>query len=346
MKKITLIIISAILLTACSSVENSTPNNSDISDILSENSSLEEIAIDTENQEIKSAKCYKVDFQEISEDSITALFKAVPQKAVNEFGTTKFTAENEKCTLTRSSGAGGKGTYYTVIYYTTQGDDFDTAAYGDYSEIAVNSDLSFLKSADAEKKIADIFSEFMPTGTAVKAYAITADAYSEMIMKKTEADREWNERVQETLGETFEEKAWSPAADYYYFTIEQTVDGIPIQAELIGDIDKGTQTWGSEGSAVLSAEGLGYLRVFSPYKIVGEVETSEKIISLSDAEQIFNERNNFFLTQEEITINNSRLVYAVLRAENDSLILTPCWEFRYNDDFYFYINAYTGEGVT
>ncbi len=278
------------------------------------------------NQEITSAKCYKVDFQTVTEDQVAALFKTAPQKETNEFGTTHFTLDDEKASLGRSPGAGGKGTYYTVMYSTKQGDKYDTAAYRNYSEIAVDKDWSYMSASEAEKKIADILSGFMPTGTSVKAYAISADYYSEYGKKRIEKD-------------------WGTSADYYYLTIEQTVNGIPIQSELIGNMDNGTQTWGSEGSAVLSAEGLGYLRVFSPYKIVGEVETTEKFITFPEAEQMFKDKTDSFLTTEKITLEYSRLVYVVLRAENNELILTPAWEFKYNGDKFYRVNAYTGEEV-
>ncbi len=300
------------------------------------------------NQDITSAKCYKVDFQTVTEDQVAALFKAAPQKEKNKSGTrTNFTADGEEGSLGQSSGVGGQGIHYTVLYSTEQGDDYDSAVYNsyDYKKADADRDWDFLSRSEAEQKISDIVREFMPTGASVKAYAISAETYSELVKQKTEAEKEWNDKVQEDLGMTAKEKTWSAAADYYYFYIEQTVDGIPIQVELIGNMDNGTQTWGSEGSAVLSAEGLGYLRVFSPYKIIGEVETTEKFITFPEAEQMFKDKSASFLINEEIKLDYSRLVYVVLRAEDNELILTPAWEFKYNDEQFFRVNAYTGEEV-
>lgn len=318
-------------LTACSHSEN--PIGDSSSNIISA-----AVGTDSEiisNQNITSAKRYKVDFQEVTEYQVAALFKSAPQKETNEFGTTRFTAGSEKASLGRSPGVGGKGTYYTVMYSTKQGDNFDSAAYKDYFEIAVNKDWDFLSRTEAEQKINDILSVFMPTGVSAKAHAISADHYSEYVKNRLEDDK---------LGEK-EQTDWGTAADYYYFAIEQTVDGIPIQSELIGNIDNGTQTWGSEASAVLSADGLGFLRVFSPYKIVSEVETTNKFITLPEAEQMFKGKNDSFLITEEIKLDYSRLVYVVLRAENNELILTPAWEFKYNGEKFFRVNAYTGEEV-
>lgn len=300
------------------------------------------------NQDITSAKCYKVDFQTVTEDQVAALFKAAPQKEKNAFGTrTNFTADGEEGSLGQSSGVGGNSIYYTVLYSTEQGNYYDSAVYYSYGykKADADKDWDFLSRSEAEQKISDIICKFMPTGASVKAYAISANTYSELVKQKTEAEKEWNDKIQGDLGMTAKEKTWSAAADYYYFTIEQTVDGIPIQVELIGNIDNGTQTWGSEGSAVLSAEGLGYLRVFSPYKIVGEVETTEKFITFPEAEQMFKDKIDSFLTTEEITLEYSRLVYVVLRAKNNELILTPAWEFKYNNEKFFRVNAYTGEEV-
>lgn len=328
---LTLILLFGLLsLTACVSSE---PDSSSVSAVSSGDASPGKSDV-ISDENVTSAKCYKVSFQEVTEDQVAALFKSAPQKETNEFGTTHFTADSESASLGRNSGVGGKGTYYTVMYRTEQGNNYDSAAYQNYTQIAVNKDWDFLSRTEAEQKITEILSVFMPTGVSAKAYAISADYYSEFAENYFEDDKTGEEQTD-----------WGTAADYYYFTIEQTVDGIPIQPELIGNIDKGTQTWGSEASAVLSADGLGYLRVFSPYKIVSEVETTDKFITLPEAEQMFRDKNDSFLITEEIELDYSRLVYAVLRAENDSLILTPCWEFKYNGEKFFRINAYTGEEV-
>lgn len=325
------------------------PNTSapNISDSGSSNSDTNNSGVKL-NQDITSAKCYKVDFQTVTEDQVAALFKTAPQKEKNAFGTrTNFTADGEEGSLGQSSGVGGNGIHYTVLYSTEQGNDYDSAVYHSYGykKADADRDWDFLSRTEAEQKISDIVREFMPTGASVKAYAISAETYSELVKKKAEAEKEWNDKVQGDFGMTAKEKTWSAAADYYYFYIEQTVDGIPIQVELIGNINNGTQTWGSEASAVLSAEGLGYLRVFSPYKIVSEVETTEKFITFPEAEQMFKDKSASFLINEEIKLDYSRLVYVVLRAENNELILTPAWEFKYNGEQFFRVNAYTGEEV-
>lgn len=331
-------------LSGCSGVgemSNSVSENSGISNFTSDQGMISSDSDITDDQEITSAKCYKIDFQEVTEDQVAALFKAVPQKETNEFGRIAFNTQNESGFLSPSSGVGGSGTYYNVMYWTEQGDKYDSAAYMNYSEIAVNRDLSFLTAVEAENEIKRLLSGFMPTGVSVKAYAISEEYYSQYAREQPEKDK--NEA--KFWGQSYTEKDYGTAADYYYFTIEQTVDGIPIQAELIGNIDNGSQTWGSEASAVLSEEGLGYLRAFSPYKITGEIEVSEKFITFSEAEQMFKDKNDSFLTTEDITVNYSRLVYVVLRAEDNGLILAPAWEFKYNDKLFFRVNAYTGEEV-
>lgn len=328
-------------LSGCSGIEKNSDPVPGNSDIISDQSIISGNFNITNDQEITSAKCYKIDFQEVTEDQVAALFKAVPQKETNEFGRTKFNAENESGSLSPSSGVGGSGTHYLVMYWTEQGNECDTAAYRNYSEIAVNRDLSFLTAAEAEKEIEKILSGFMPTGVSVKAYAISKEYYSQYAKEQLVKDKE----DADFWGEKYTEKDYGTAADYYYFTIEQTVDGIPIQVELIGNMDNGTQTWGSEASAVLSEDGLGFLRVFSPYKITGEIEVSEKFITFPEAEQMFKDKNDSFLMTEDITVNYSRLVYIVLRAEDNGLILTPAWEFKYNDNLFFRVNAYTGEEV-
>lgn len=328
-------------LYGCSGVEEKSNSVSGNSGIISDESFTAGDPSVTNDQNITSAKRYKVDFQEVTEEQVAALFKAVPQKKTDEFGRTKFNAENESGSLSPSSGVGGRGTHYLVMYWTEQGEKYDTAAYRNYSEIAVNRDLSFLTTAEAENEIEKILSVFMTTGVSVKAYAISKGYYSQYAKEQPENDQE----EAELEGNSYTEKDYGTAADYYYFKAEQTVDGIPIQVELIGNMDNGTQTWGSEASGVLCEDGLGFLRVFSPYKITGEVKTSEKFITFSEAEQMFKDKNDSFLTTEEITVNYSRLVYVVLRAENNELILTPAWEFNYNDDLFFHINAYTGEEV-
>lgn len=331
-------------LPGCSGVEempDPVSGNSVISDFTSDQGMISSDFNITNDQEITSAKCYKIDFQEVNEDQVAALFKAVPQKETNEFGRTVFNGEKENGSLSPSSGVGGSGTYYIVMYWTEQGDKYDSAAYRNYSEIAVKRDLSFLTSAEAEEEIKSLLSGFMPTGVSVKAYAISEEYYSQYAKEQPVKDKE----DADFWGEKYTEKDYGTAADYYYFTIEQTVDGIPIQAELIGNLDTGSQTWGSEASAVLSEEGLGYLRVFSPYKITGELEVSEKFITFSEAEQMFRDKIDSFLTTEDITVNYSRLVYVVLRAEDNGLILAPAWEFKYNDKLFFRVNAYTGEEV-
>lgn len=331
-------------LSGCSDVEKTSdpvPENSVISDLISDPGATSDDFDITHHQEITSAKCFKVDFQVVTEDQVAALFKGVPQKETDKFGNIDFTAENETGSLSPSPGVGGKGTHYLVMYWTKQGDRYDTAAYRNYSEVAVNRDLGFLTTAEAEEEIEKILSVFMTTGVSVKAYAISKGYYSQYAKERSENEK--NEA--ELMGEKYTEKDYGTAADYYYFKAEQTVDGIPIEDGLIGNMDNGTQTWGSTASGVLCEDGLGFLRVFSPYKITEEVETAEKFITFSEAEQMFNDRNDSFLTTEEITVNYSRLVYVVLRAENNELILTPAWEFIYNDDLVFRVNAYTGEEV-
>ncbi len=346
------IVLSLLNFTACTFSEGTnsrsgeiTSSSGDIKTSQSETNSSEPFI--APNQNITSAKRYKVDFQEVTEDQVTALFKTNPQKESDDFGNTDFAVNDEKGALSLSRGIGGKNKYYSVSYHTKWGNDYDSVVYRSYGykEADADMDWDFLSRTEAEQKISDILDEFMRTGVSVKAYAISRDTYSELVNKKVEADKEWNKKLQEELGITSEEKIWSDAADYYYFYIEQTVDGIPIQSELIGNIDVGNQTWGPSGSAVLSADGLGYLRVHSPYKIVEEVETTEEFITFLEAEQMFKDKNDSFLITEEVMLDYSRLVYVVLRAENNDLILTPAWEFKYNGEQFFRVNAYTGEEV-
>lgn len=325
-------------LTACTFSTEASSKNSDV--ISSSEADFNESGV-ISDKNITNAKCYKVDFQTVTEDEVAALFRTAPTKSTNEFGTTAFVGSDEKASLGRSSGVGGKGTYNTVLYYTEQGNKYDTAAYKNFSETAVNKDWSFMSASDAERKIAEIAAVFMPTGASIKTYAISADYYSEYVKNNVD------DKLAYINGELAEKEEYDGGiiADYYYFTIEQTVDGIPIQSELIGNIDNGTQTWGSEGSAVLSADGLGYLHIFSPYKVVNEIEAVGKFITLSEAEQMFKNKSDSFLTTEEITLEYSRLVYVVLRGEDNSLILTPAWEFKFNGGQFFRVNAYTGEEV-
>lgn len=329
------IILSLLNVTACSNQEHQSSENS-VSNALSDNSVSDDVNI-VSNQNITSAKCYKIDFQKITEDQVTALFKAVPQREESARfpGRVDYKVGDEGGFLSPTL-KNGIVTYYLVGYMTKQGNDYDTAAHIRYDEIAENRDWDFLSRPDAKKKVSEILSPFMLTGTSVEVYAISKDCYLEYVKEQTDKDGKFGGTAQ---------KDWGTAADYYYFRAEQTVDGIPIQQESIGNINTGTQTWGADASGVLSADGLGYLRVYSPYKIVGEVETPEKFITYSEAEQLFKDKNDSFLITEEITLNSARLVYVVLRTEDNSLILNPAWEFKYNDIQLFLLNAYTGEEI-
>lgn len=290
-------------------------------------------------QEITSAKCYKVDFLEPTEDQVIALFKGVPKRSehTKALGDVDFRVGDETGYIYGAPGCA----HYEVLYWTEQGFNYDTAAYSDYEEIAVNRDWDFLSRADAEKKISEILSPFMPAGTSVTTYSIRADDYSEYA--KQHANQLKNP---ENLDEL---KDWGTPEDYYYFVAEQAVDDIPILQWSVKDINTGTSTHGADASGVLSADGLGFLHVRSPYKIVGEVETPDKFITFSEAKQMFNEIFDSFIKAEAITVNDMRLVYVVVNDEDNGMILNPAWEFNYKytdeQERSFCINAYTGEEI-
>lgn len=336
--KIAFVLISAMLLTGCASVNKTSSGNSGMT---GEGTNNINNSFDSSiYQNITSAKCYKVEFQDITENDASALFKVDPQIGTDEFGRTTFTAGNTRAWLSTSSCIGEDTFYYSLQFMTAQGNDYDTAANGNYIEFGENKDWDFLSASEAKKAFAELTAGYIPTETDIDVYAISADSYSEVVKRIKNME---DNAV--TFEEKKQDKEWANAADYYFLTIRQAVNGIPIYGDLLGNVDVGTQTWGPWITAVFSKEGLEYLWVSSPYKVTGEVETSEEIITYSEAEKIFQDRNDSFLTAEEITLQSVELVYAILRAEDNGMILTPAWLFRYNNRELFMINAYTGEEI-
>ena len=115
-------------------IDNSSDVTGDSSDVIGDDPNI------TSNQNITSAKRYKVDFQGVTEDDVAALFSSEPSKTTNQSGSVTFNLGSVVAKIVPSSGVGGKGTYYSVIYRTVQGDNYDTAAHRNYAEAAANKD--------------------------------------------------------------------------------------------------------------------------------------------------------------------------------------------------------------
>lgn len=284
-------------------------------------------------QSITSAKSYKVEFLQPTEEDLIALFKGEPTRSVDpKFKDhVDFTVGDETGWMNKTPDRG----HHTVLYWTEQGDKYDSAAYYNYAyeEADAHKDWDFLSRADAKKKISEILSPFMPSGVSVNVYAISREYYTEYAEEHAHGIDKFGDDVQND---------WGTPADYYYFVAEQTVDGIPIKRLYgIGDSNGVNATIGGEATGVLSADGLGFLRVHIPYEVTEGVETSEKFVRFLDAEKKFKEMAD--LSEDDIALNNARLVYIVVPDGYNGMMLTPAWEFEYNDHELFFVNAYTGE---
>ncbi len=311
----------------------------------------EDISQDLElsTAEITEAKCYIADFQEITDNDVKKLFGGEPELTEDPDDPTVkwFTLNDKKARLSKGSNGYNNN---KILVTTAQGSNFDSAAYRNYDEIAEDTDWDFITREGAEQEIRGLVSSFIPTGINISIYAISAETYSEYVEK-----RKSEVSIDEDKNNAIKAKDWGTPDNYYYIYMEQTIDGIPIFNGLVGNIDTGAQTWGTTATAVIDKNGVGYLLVSSPYKIIGEANVEGEFIGESEARKIVDDIDNSFLTSTERTFKSQKLVYIPLRSE-EGLVLTPAWMFSFEKEVSFgnetnivneltYINAYTGDEI-
>ena len=287
-------------------------------------------------EKITSAKCYSVDFQPITEDFVSGLFNDKPEISDDGYGNTFFKTENEHGQLTHRPTSG----IYSLTYRTDQGDKFDTAVYQHYTDYSLKTEFDFISRENIKNVLNDKLKAIIPTGITLSAYAVNKEAYAgniAAIVGDSIGDDSKNNIISEI--------EWGEADDYYYIIAEQLVDNIPIFSGTTGDIDTGTSTSGTSIKVIYTKNGIEYLGVTAPYIVKGEVSPEGNFISVEKAEELLKNKYDEFLISENVEYTGVRLVYIPLHSA-DGLILTPVWEFSNDGEgLVTYFNAYTGDEI-
>lgn len=283
-----------------------------------------------------SAKCYRVDFQPITEDFVTGLFNDKPELSDDGHGNTFLNAEKERGQLTHRPTSG----IYSLIYLTEQGDKFDTAVYQHYTDYSLNTEFDFISRENLKTALNDKLKAIIPAGVDFSAYAVNKEAYAGNI-----AAIVGNPIGDDSKDNIISEIEWGEADDYYYITAEQLIDNIPIFSGIAGDIDAGTSTCGTSIKIIYTKNGIEYLGVTAPYVVKDEVSPEGNFISVEKAEELLKNKYDEFLISENVEYTGVRLVYIPLHSA-DGLILTPVWEFSNDSEgLVTYFNAYTGDEI-
>lgn len=287
-------------------------------------------------EHITSAKCYSTEFQPITEDYASGLFGDKPEISDDGYGNTFLIAEKERGQLTHRRTNG----IYSLIYRTTQGDNFDTAVYQHYTDYSLEAEFDFISRENLKNALNDKLKAIIPTGITLSAYAVNKEAYAGNIAAIV-GDPIGDDSKDNIISEI----EWGEADDYYYITAEQLVDNIPIFSGTAGDIDTGTSTSGTNIKVIYTKNGIEYLGVTAPYVVKDEVSPEGNFISVEKAEELLKNKYDEFLISENVEYTGVRLVYIPLHSA-DGLILTPVWEFSNDGEgLVTYFNAYTGDEI-
>lgn len=343
MKKIcVLIVTTAIILTACSSGGNS---GEDL--ISSQGSSFDNsndvqladgvyITYDKTPFLNATAKCYYAKHNVISEETVFKLYSTRPEITREGDEYTSYKTETESGSFSQNEISG-----CSIYYRTEQGNDFDTAAYTNYSDYSADLEFDFKSREDVDLLLSETLSAFVPSGLETHIYSVTSSDYSNYVSEYPTFFESFGELKQEAASQ----RKWAEPDDYYFINAFQSVDGIPIFGEVVGNPDNGTLTHGTSIHAVCTRNGLEYLVILSPYQIEEEVPIDNAFISVDEAENILKNKYNSLLSLSEVTFTSVRLVYIPLNSASGRLILTPAWEFTDSQNVPTYINAYTGEEI-
>lgn len=283
-------------------------------------------------ENIIAPKCYYADYQKIDDKFLIDFFSSEP---VFDETMSMYITDGEFGYNTYN---GSKTGFYIMAYWTQRGNDYDTVGNRNYKEYSTVEELKFMSRNEIEGRLESEISEIVSTGIAFDAYAIKSENYSD-----DAAASDGNDAPPKPNASSYD-KEWSEAADYYYVRARQTVDNVPIFTGRAGSSDTGTSSFGTQIKAVITENGIEYLFINVPYRIIEEAKINIDFITLEKAEEIIKNKFEDLLTFEPITIENVELVYIPLHSGNE-LILTPAWEF--SDDFgpLYRINAYTGEEI-
>ena len=364
MKKVFLIIFALILcmiLTACDS-ENIIESGSVLGSGLGHSSDNEEfsdpnqlakgvhIAYDrTKYENVTAPKCYYAELGKIEEQTLLDLFSSEPEYTERADGMKWYTTNTEtgylnKGSLTRRN---GHADTYHLSFWTQAGNDYDSAdSYWipssgcNFENYSTTKEFDFMTYDELKADFLDKTKGIFSTELEFYIFPIDAESYLKEV--------EFLDAVTKLKPE---EKVWSEAADHYYVKVLQTVDGIPISPFLSGSLEQGTSAEGCDLAAVYTENGLEYLVLETPWRILGEAPTENTFLSLQDAEEIIRSKNNTLdlysiSMRKDVTIKNIRLAYMPV-VKSEGTILTPFWEFC--SDFWgteyalYSINAYTGE---
>lgn len=262
-------------------------------------------------ENISAPKIYNADYQKIEEEIFFDMFSGEPTylEEIKQYST-----ENESGWYRIPT---DKVRYYTMFYSTSDGSNCTVACSKIYSDFSTTLELDFMTREEMQTDFTNFINNIFQTGVNITAYAIKKEGNS---------------------------NDWKAPEEFYYIKAQQTVDGVPIFNGVVGGPHKGGYTYGPTIEAVYTEKGMECITVMIPYKILSEAPTSEKFITLSDAENIIKNMYENLLTYNEVTFTNAELVYVPVYSSGN-LLLTPAWEF--SDDFgpFYRIDAYTGEEI-
>lgn len=281
---------------------------------------------------VTAPKCYYADYQEIDDKFLINLFSSEP---VFDEASAMYITDSEKGYNTYN---GKKTGFYIMSYWTKRGNDYDTFGTHYYKEYSTAEELDFMPQSEIKNNLESTINKVVSTGIIFDAYTIKAENYSNNIANPN------SDNVPPRPNFSSDEKDRSEGSDYYYIKARQTVDNVPIFTGRAGSSDTGTSSFGTEIRSVYTANGLEYLSIIAPYKVIKEAQTDGDFIALAKAEEIIKNKFENLLAFDPKTIETVELVYIPLHSGN-SLILTPAWEFSDELGPLYRINAYTGEEI-
>ena len=310
--------------------------------------------LETGKYAVLSAQIHELDYQKLA-DQLFGKDVQLEHSDNGQVNSYTFTAENED-----------------TFYYDTEQDRYSTVAFISSFQTQIqyifrsspkteimneagnttsffekNRDLSFLSAEKAEETVRKLLE-----GCGLSLFP-EADVYSltKESLKKAENYLDGMGELNDIRsGESLKKGKWTAEDECYYMIFRGSVENLPVyQYRRMGREEE--LSAGTSIELIYSAEGIRYLYISNPYRMIEEISKKQKVVSMKEAFVQLKDMYENILDENKKTVEQCYLCYLPVY-EKSGIILKPVWylevhtEYEQESDVQNQWNAYYLDAVS
>ena len=151
-------------------------------------------------------------------------------------------------------------------------------------------------------------------------------------------------------GESLKKGKWTAEDECYYMIFRGSVENLPVyQYRRMGREEE--LSAGTSIELIYSAEGIRYLYISNPYRMIEEISKKQKVVSMKEAFVQLKDMYENILDENKKTVEQCYLCYLPVY-EKSGIILKPVWylevhtEYEQESDVQNQWNAYYLDAVS